>query len=1413
MDIVSYILSKKYTDQTADAMGALKGAPCTVKSVTDITGGKRITLEWEGNSGNKETQSFDIMDGEDGKTITSVEINEQEHFIIYYSDGTSDDAGTIDINSAVTSVNGQTGDVSLTASDVGALPDNTSIPTNTSDLNNDSGFIDNTVDDLVNYTLSSSLANVATSGNYSDLSGTPTIPMATSDLNNDSNFVSDANYVHTDNNFTDAASTKLAGIAAGAEVNVQSDWNETDNSSDTYIANKPTIPTKVSDLANDTGFVTSTVNNLANYYLKTQTYTQAEVNALISAISTITISVVQTLPTTDIQTNVIYLTPKPSVQTNNVYDEYVNTTGTTAGWEKIGDTEIDLSNYVTTTALNTALADYTTTIDLTTLLAAKADASTVNAILDGQNIDSFADVEIALSDKVDKEVGKGLSTNDYTDAEKTKLAGIEAGAEVNPTSGVKTATESFETVDGGLLSKCMIDLVPVQSGSGDPYPAGGGKNKYSVLVGDDTFADNVSGTSHSDSNGQLVINMVGSNNSGCYSANGSTFNSVTGGLSGMYTISCDIKASTNMDIRFRVSSSGTDLVDFTATTSWQRKSITLALDSTERRLIFYNRSSTSGTITVKDVQIELGSTATDYAPYSNVRPISGHTEVDLQVDGKNLFDVETLVQKPWNGNTTNLQRARTEHCFAFPIGTKITVSFDSDFVSTYDYSIMQLPTDFPADSITTETGWVNAVSTTITTIAKYIGINIKRRDNGNIDLADLKSKKIMVEFGETATPYEPYLGHLYQVQIGSTVYGGYVDAVSGEMTVEYAILSIADMSGWFKVTDDPTYPWFTTLNGLSGIDVSKRDSIICNKYKNKTPTANNHDDACFGLISNGSQFRVRDMRYNTAADFANSLSDCEFIVPLATPFTIQLTPQQIETLAGQNNLSTPLSGQSIETNGVEYKELFTFADVVNRVDVKAGTGEESVVMNHINGSYTNTASGRWSTATGYNSTSSGDFSYTEGYGCIASALYTHAEGVGNQATSRASHAEGDTNKAIANSAHAEGYDTIAGYYNESTQTYTGTSSHAEGISTRTYGNGSHAEGWQSRAEAIYSHAEGEITVASAEAAHTEGIQTTASGYAAHAEGASSQATGNYSHVEGSYGVASGNCSHAGGLRSEASSNQSFAHGNTVTASNKFSAAFGISNYEKLSSGDNDNTYTLFSVGNGTIVQSGTTYVKDTPSNAFEVRKNGTVIEGSGCGANGNAAHAEGNGTHANGNCSHAEGNIGTASGYAAHVEGNGCTASGDDAHAEGAWTIASGVVSHAGGDASQARGYASYAMGKEAIAGGNESFASGYKVNAAASRSFTHGYFTLVSNPDEVAFGVANSEVLSTTDPTAYTVFAIGNGTVENEVATARSNVFEVRSNGDVLANNSKLISVSELQTIVASCTDFSDFKTAIAAL
>jgi len=63
------------------------------------------------------------------------------------------------------------------------------IPTQTSQLINNSGYITSSVDNLTNYTKTNDLSEVATSGSYEDLSDKPTIPSKMSDLTNDSNFI------------------------------------------------------------------------------------------------------------------------------------------------------------------------------------------------------------------------------------------------------------------------------------------------------------------------------------------------------------------------------------------------------------------------------------------------------------------------------------------------------------------------------------------------------------------------------------------------------------------------------------------------------------------------------------------------------------------------------------------------------------------------------------------------------------------------------------------------------------------------------------------------------------------------------------------------------------------------------------------------------------------------------------------------------------------------------------------------------------------------------------------------------------------------------------------------------------------------------------------------------------------------
>lgn len=71
----------------------------------------------------------------------NIDIEETENGIKLNATGSGTGGG------AVNSVNGQTGDVMLNAEDVGALPNTTKIPTKTSDLQNDSEFIDKTYHD------------------------------------------------------------------------------------------------------------------------------------------------------------------------------------------------------------------------------------------------------------------------------------------------------------------------------------------------------------------------------------------------------------------------------------------------------------------------------------------------------------------------------------------------------------------------------------------------------------------------------------------------------------------------------------------------------------------------------------------------------------------------------------------------------------------------------------------------------------------------------------------------------------------------------------------------------------------------------------------------------------------------------------------------------------------------------------------------------------------------------------------------------------------------------------------------------------------------------------------------------------------------------------------------------------------
>lgn len=221
------------------------------------------------------------------------------------------------------------------------------------------------------------------------------------------------------NDYTNAEKTKLAGIATGAQKNVQPDWNA--STGDGAILNKPTVPTKVSQLTNDSKFanesevttaITEKLGTLhANYhdfdtiqksdydsedytaivsvsqtdgkisarqvyvndyiehrvgklvdknYLATQTFVNDKVSSAVGNITSFEYKIVDSLPaTTEGKKGVIYLVAHSGSTSNNIYDEYIflPAEGSTAArFEKIGTTDMDLSSYAKKTEIPTSVS-------------------------------------------------------------------------------------------------------------------------------------------------------------------------------------------------------------------------------------------------------------------------------------------------------------------------------------------------------------------------------------------------------------------------------------------------------------------------------------------------------------------------------------------------------------------------------------------------------------------------------------------------------------------------------------------------------------------------------------------------------------------------------------------------------------------------------------------------------------------------------------------------------------------------------------------------------------------------------------------------------------------------------------------------------------------------------------------------
>nr|DAR03738.1 MAG TPA: hypothetical protein [Caudoviricetes sp.] len=148
------------------------------------------------------------------------------------------------------------------------------------------------------------------------------------------------------NDYTTAEKNKLAGIASGAQANVIESVKV--NGTKVEPSSKAvdiTVPTKVSQLTNDSGFQNATQVNatITGKGYQTQAQVQSLINSAVGNATSIKYQKVDSLPAAG-KNGVIYLISH-SHGTQDIYDEYIWISDTKT-FEKIGNTDIDLSAYV-----------------------------------------------------------------------------------------------------------------------------------------------------------------------------------------------------------------------------------------------------------------------------------------------------------------------------------------------------------------------------------------------------------------------------------------------------------------------------------------------------------------------------------------------------------------------------------------------------------------------------------------------------------------------------------------------------------------------------------------------------------------------------------------------------------------------------------------------------------------------------------------------------------------------------------------------------------------------------------------------------------------------------------------------------------------------------------------------------------
>lgn len=260
----------------------------------------------------------------------------------------------------------------------------------------------------------------------------------------------------------------------------------------------PIIPTNLSELNNDENYIKNTAENLTNYYKKTETYSQTEVNTLLANINKLTSKIVTELPSENISESTIYLIEVESQK--NVYMQYMYINGSFAA---LGTTAIDLSNVYTKGEVDKKLEEK----------ADKTEIPTIPTLISSFTNDKGYMTEFTETDPTVPAWAKTENKPSYTAAEvgalpedteipifinKTVLDGITAEKVENWDEAVETKTNLEAHTNNMISSKTGVhgmryfnDTFQVQNEAGEWVDietggGGGGGNDDLKIV---TFAN------------------------------------------------------------------------------------------------------------------------------------------------------------------------------------------------------------------------------------------------------------------------------------------------------------------------------------------------------------------------------------------------------------------------------------------------------------------------------------------------------------------------------------------------------------------------------------------------------------------------------------------------------------------------------------------------------------------------------------------------------------------------------------------------------------------------------------------------------------------------------------------------------------------------------------------------------------